>query len=72
MGNPSGPTGHLPYKAEEFCLRTDKLFAAIDFKSVATYQWGSMKMFFPTESRLRRKVGILHHIQIDGRIRPSQ
>ena len=28
MGNPSGPTGHLPYKAEEFCLRRDKLFAA--------------------------------------------
>ena len=54
MGNPSGPSGHLPYKAEEFCLRTDKLFAAIDFKSVATYQRGSMKMFFPTESRLRR------------------
>ena len=24
MGNPSGPAGHLPYKAEEFCLRTDK------------------------------------------------
>ena len=24
MGNPSGPSGHLPYKAEEFCLRTDK------------------------------------------------
>ena len=22
------PAGHLPYKAEEFCLRTDKLFAA--------------------------------------------
>ena len=21
MGNPSGPAGHLPYKAEEFCLR---------------------------------------------------
>ena len=32
MGNPSGPAGHLPYKAEEFCLRTDKLFAAADFK----------------------------------------
>ena len=30
MGNPSGPAGHLPYKAEEFCLRTDKLFAATD------------------------------------------
>ena len=27
MGNPSGPAGHLPCKAEEFCLRTDKLFA---------------------------------------------
>ena len=25
MGNPSGPSGHLPYKAEEFCLRTDQL-----------------------------------------------
>ena len=24
MGNPFGPAGHLPYKAEEFCLRTDK------------------------------------------------
>ena len=35
MGNPSGPTGHLPYKAEEFCLRRDKLFAAMDFKSHA-------------------------------------
>ena len=30
MGNPSGPAGHLPYKAEEFCLRTDKLFTAMD------------------------------------------
>ena len=45
MGNPSGPSGHLPYKAEEFCLRTDKLFAAMDFKSVAAYQRGSMKPF---------------------------
>ena len=25
MGNPSGPSGHLPYKAEEFCLRTNQL-----------------------------------------------
>ena len=25
MGNPSGPAGHLPYKAEEFCLRTNQL-----------------------------------------------
>ena len=33
MENPSGPAGHLPYKAEEFCLRTGKLFAAMDFKS---------------------------------------
>ena len=56
MGNPSGPTGHLPYKAEEFCLRTDKLFAAIDFKSIVAYQRGSMKTFFPTESRLRQKL----------------
>ena len=24
VGNPSGPTGHLPYKAEEFFLRTGK------------------------------------------------
>ena len=47
MGNPSGPSGHLPCKAEEFCLRTDKLFAAIDFKSVAAYQRGSMKPFSP-------------------------
>ena len=54
MGNPSGPAGHLPCKAEEFCLRTDKLFAAIDFKSVAAYQRGSMKPFFPTEFRLSR------------------
>ena len=23
MGNPSGPVGHLPCKAEVFCLRTD-------------------------------------------------
>ena len=30
VGNPSGPAGHLPCKAEEFCLRTDKLFAAMD------------------------------------------
>ena len=52
MGNPSGPAGHLPCKAEEFCLRTDKIFAAIDFKSVAAYQRGSMKPFFPTEFRL--------------------
>ena len=58
MGNPSGPAGHLPCKAEEFCLRTDKLFAAIDFKSVATYQRGSMKMFFHTESRLRQYNGL--------------
>ena len=29
MGNPSGPAGHLPCKAEEFCLRTDKLFACL-------------------------------------------
>ena len=35
MGNPSGP-----YKAEEFCLRTDKLFAAMDCKSAAAYQRG--------------------------------
>ena len=35
MGNPSGPAGHLPYKAEEFCLRTDKLFVATEFKPVA-------------------------------------
>ena len=28
MGNPSGPAGHLPCKAEEFCLRTDKLARA--------------------------------------------
>ncbi len=54
MGNPSGSEGHLPCKAEEFCLRTDKLFAAIDFKSVAAYQRGSMKPFFPTEFRLRQ------------------
>ena len=43
MGTPSGPAGHLPYKAEEFCLQTDKPFAAIDFKSVAAYQRGSIK-----------------------------
>ena len=55
MGNPSGPAGHLPYKAEEFCLRTDKLFVAMDLKSVAAYQRGSMKLFFPTEFRLSRK-----------------
>ena len=24
VGNPSGPAGHLPYKAEEFFLRTGK------------------------------------------------
>ena len=30
VGNPSGPAGHLPCKAEEFCLWTDKLFAAMD------------------------------------------
>ena len=40
MGNPSGPAGHLPCKAEEFCLRTDKLFAAMDCKSAAAYQRG--------------------------------
>ena len=28
--NPSGSSSHLPCKAEEFCLRTDKLFAATD------------------------------------------
>ena len=55
MGNPSGPAGHLPCKAEEFYLRTNKLFAAIDFKSVVAYQRGSMKTFFPTEFRLRRE-----------------
>ena len=49
MGIPSGPAGHLPYKAEVFCLRTDKLFVVMDFKSVAAYQRGSMKTFFPTE-----------------------
>ena len=53
MGNPSGPAGHLPCKAEEFCLRTDKLFAAMALKSVAAYQRGSMKPFFPTDFRLR-------------------
>ena len=55
MGNPSGPAGHLPCKAEEFCLRTDKLFAAIDFKSVAAYQRGSMKPFFPTKFLLPKE-----------------
>ena len=49
VGNPSGPTGHLPYKAEEFCLQTDKLIAAMDFKSVVAYQRGSMKLFFSTD-----------------------
>ena len=58
MGNPSGPPGHLPYKAEEFCFRTDKLFAAMDFKSGAAYQRGSMKPFFPTEFRLRRFIAV--------------
>ena len=57
MGNPSGPAGHLPYKAEVFCFRTGKLFAAMDFKSVAAYQRGSMKPFFPTEFRLRPDSG---------------
>ena len=46
MGDPFGPAGHLPYKVEEFCLRMDKLFAAMDFKSVAACQRGSMKPFF--------------------------
>ena len=55
MGNPSGPAGHLPCKAEEFCLRTDKLFAVIDFKSVAAYQRGSMKPFFPTKFLLPKE-----------------
>ena len=59
METPPAPTGHLPCKAEEFCLRTDKLFAAIDIKSVATYQRGRMKPFFPTEFRLRLYFGLI-------------
>ena len=35
VGNPSGPTGHLPYKAEEFCLQTDKLITAMDYSNFA-------------------------------------
>ena len=56
MGDPFGPAGHLPYKVEEFCLRMDKLFAAMDYNSVAACQRGSMKPFFPTEFRLRRRL----------------
>ena len=44
VGNPSGPSGHLPYEAEEFCLRTDKLFVAWGYKShaaVGTVHCGS-------------------------------
>ncbi len=37
MGNPSDPAGHLPCKTEEFCLRTEKLFAAMNLKLILRY-----------------------------------
>ena len=66
VGNPSGPTGHLPYKAEEFCLQTDKLITAMDYKSVVAYQRGSMKLFFSTEFRLRAPLTEEYHNRTSG------
>ena len=65
-GNPSGSSSHLPCKAEEFCLRTDKLIAAMDFKSVVAYQRGSMKLFFSTEFRLRTPLTEEYHNRTSG------